>query len=901
MTFVFTDIEGSTKRWELYSADMEKAVRRHDELMRTAFAENGGRVFKTIGDAFCVAFPRPQDAVAAAATAQRSLAAEDFAAVDGLRVRMAIHTGTADERDGDYFGTTVNRVARILAVGNGGQVLISGVAADLVVAELPPHATMRDLGQHRLRDLERPEQIYQLVLRDVPGEFPPLRSLDRLPNNLPVHLTSFVGRDDDVREITNLLETHRIVTLVGSGGVGKSRASLQVAANVLDGSAGGVWLIELAPLTDGALITATIASALGIVLSGEDQVKALVTALGETRLLLVLDNCEHIIDAAAAVVAAIVQRCPRVAVLASSRQPLGIDGEIPYRMPSLGFPPDDSGLSADAALAFGSIALFSERAKVANRRFELTDANAGIVGEICRRLDGIPLAIELAAARVAVLSPPQLCQRLNERFRLLAGANRTALPRQQTLRALVDWSYDLLDEAERLLFDRFGIFVGACTLEAITAVCAGDALDELDVFDRLASLVDKSLVIMEDDDTSSRYRMLETIRVYSVERLSKRGEADLVSARHLAFYLALAREANRFYERSARESDLAPIAADQDNIRAAVDRSLEEGGDVFGGAELSILARWSLRDHRENLARLRPFLTRDLEADPRIASLLRSAISPTLFNFGEHQASRTAADESLTYAERSGDETAMFSALYAVGTKEAQIGNRSKATEFLERAREIAGDRQTILQRRRLLFADAYVEHHVGDPEKAAVLYSRIVDNDRALNNRGGLPSAFINLGDMEFLCGRTERAIAIAREGLELVESQRQFGAAIIVSTRLCAYFVAEGRIAEAFEIARQAMQKRRELVTDMTAARLLDHLAVAYASDGDREKAAILSGFTHAIYTIHGYAREQTETVSWKRLERELAELPPAERAALEARGAALSFQDALALALP
>jgi len=432
ITFVFTDIEGSTQRWDRDRAAMELAVRRHDAIMRDAIAAHNGHVFKTIGDAFCAAFARPEDAVAAMFDAQRALGAEDFSAVDGIRVRAAIHTGTADERDRDYFGPAVNRVARLLGIAHGGQVLLSGVTSDLVQGSLPSQASLRDLGEHRLKDLSRPEYVYQLLGPDLIAEFPPLRSLNAMPNNLPRVTTSFIGREDEVADITALLAKHQLVTLVGSGGVGKTRTSLQVAANLLDGSGDGVWFIELAPLSSGDLIPGTVAETMGLTLPAEgDPVDLLVRALAKKRALFVFDNCEHLIGASARVIAAIVRGCPQIVTLASSRQGLGIAGEATYRMPPLTTPRDAEGASLTAADAprYAAIALFVERARASDHRFVLTDENAPIVAEICRRLDGIALAIELAAARVKILSPKQLRDKLDERFRVLTGGSRDVLPR----------------------------------------------------------------------------------------------------------------------------------------------------------------------------------------------------------------------------------------------------------------------------------------------------------------------------------------------------------------------------------------------------------------------------------------------------------------------------------------
>ena len=411
VTFLFSDIEGSTARWERDHEAMERALARHDALMRTALEARGAYVFKTIGDAFCAVFATVPNAIAAALDAQRVLAKEDFSAVDGIRARMALHTGRSAERDGDYFGPTVNRVARLLAISHGGQVLLSGACAELLQGEPPPQCSLRDLGAHRLKDLAQPERVYQLIAPDLTVDFPPLRSLDHLSNNLPAQLTSFVGREDEVAEITALLQEQRLVTLTGAGGVGKTRASLQVAANLVDTFSDGVWFVELAPLTSGEYISTTIAQALDLKLPAEGEpVENLVRALKGKQTLLVFDNCEHLVGPAARVISAILHGCSKVKVLASSRQGLGIVGEDTYRMPSLAVP--------DAT------ALFTDRAVAVDKRFTLTDENAPVVADVCRRLDGIPLAIELAAARVKMLSPKQLRERLDERFRVLTGGSR---------------------------------------------------------------------------------------------------------------------------------------------------------------------------------------------------------------------------------------------------------------------------------------------------------------------------------------------------------------------------------------------------------------------------------------------------------------------------------------------
>jgi predicted ATPase/class 3 adenylate cyclase len=522
VTFAFTDIEGSTARWERDRAAMQEAVRRHDAILRTAITEHRGHVFKTIGDAFCAAFRCPEDAVAAMLSAQQALAAEDFSAVEGLRVRMALHTGTTDERDGDYFGPVLNRVARLLGVAHGGQVLISGDTAELTNGAISPQGALRDLGFAQLKDLASPEHVWQLDITGLPSEFPPLRSLDALPNNLPLQRTSFVGREQDVSEVKALLDRHRLLTLVGSGGVGKTRLAIQLGADLLDRYPDGAWFVDLAPIGDPELVASVAAQTLGMSQrQGQRVDEALPQWLKRKKLLLIFDNCEHVLETVAALADGILSTAKDVRIVATSRQPLEISGETVHRLPSLAVPPDAAGLTADEALRYGAIALFVDRANGVDTRFALSDDTAPVVAEICRRLDGIALAIELAAARVKVLSIPNLAQRLNDRFKLLTGGSRDALPRQKTLHALIDWSYDLLEPQEQLLFARLGVFAGGFGLEAATQICGVDC--HIDILDLLASLTDKSLVVADTSGEHERYSLLESTRAYALEKLTAAG------------------------------------------------------------------------------------------------------------------------------------------------------------------------------------------------------------------------------------------------------------------------------------------------------------------------------------------------------------------------------------------
>src|SRR4030095_5052782 len=423
VTFLFTDIERSSQLWEMHPQAMGRALAQHDELMREILLERRGYIFKTMGDAFCVAFASALDAAAAAVEAQRKLAAATWEDTGPLRVRMALHSGEAEQRDGDYFGQTLNRVARVLAAGHGGQTLLSRVTAERVREKLPEDVSLRDLGERRLKDLSKPERIFQLVTIDLPTDFPPLRSLEVLPNNLPAQVTTFVGRAREMAEVKRLLEATRMLTLTGPGGTGKTRLSLQVAAEVLDRFPHGVWLIELATISDSALVAEAIANAVDIrEEAGRPPLETIADALRARQLLLILDNCEHIIAPCAQVAATLLRRCPDLVILASSREPLSIAGETIWLVPPLAVPEfrrEERGAEFDNLAELEAVQLFVERAASVRPEFSLAPDNVRIVAEICSRLDGIPLAIELAAARVKVLSLQQILARLDDRFRLL--------------------------------------------------------------------------------------------------------------------------------------------------------------------------------------------------------------------------------------------------------------------------------------------------------------------------------------------------------------------------------------------------------------------------------------------------------------------------------------------------
>jgi predicted ATPase/class 3 adenylate cyclase len=654
VAFLFTDIEGSTRLWEQDRAAMRTAVDRHLALLAAAIAAHGGVHFKTVGDAVQAAFSTAPAALAAAVAAQRALLGEEWGGSDPLRVRMALHAGEAvsDER-GDYLAAPLNRLARLLSIGSGGQILVSQAVQQLSRDDLPDGATLRDLGEHRLRDLLEPERVFQLVHPGLPAEFPPLGSLDVHPHNLPRQPTPFVGRESEVAAVAALLrrdDTH-LVTLIGPGGTGKTRLALQTAADLLDDFPDGVFFVELAPLADPLLVPGAIAAALGLPDDGKRRPRdALREHLRDKRLLLVLDNFEHLLDAAI-IAGEVLADGADVKVLATSRAPLRLRAERHYPVPGLSLPSrDDDILGAEA------VRLFVERAQAAQPDFALTAKSAPLVAEIARRLDGLPLAIELAAARVRLLPPAALLARLDQRLPLLTGGPRDAPARQQTLRDTIAWSHDLLSPDDQMLFRRLGVFAGGCTLEAAEAICADASVT--DVFAGLAILADQSLLRqVASAGEGPRFVMLETVAEYAREQLAASGDGPVLRRRHADFFLALAESAREHIATAEQAVWLDRVEADHPNLRAALEWSLAHDD---GGIALELASRlgafWSLRGH---LREGRDWLERALTVEGPPAARLRAMFeaSNLAYQIGDNRGATAMAEAALTLAQEIGDET----------------------------------------------------------------------------------------------------------------------------------------------------------------------------------------------------------------------------------------------------
>ncbi len=899
VTLLFTDIEGSTQHWEERPEGMARALRRHDELLRSAIEHHNGHVFKTMGDQFCAAFSRASDAVAAAADAQRALAREDWSSVGTLTVRVALHSGESDERDGDYFGPMVNRVARLLAAVHGGQVVVSSATAQFLRGVMPADTTLRDLGQHRLKDLIEPERVWQLVAPGLPDTFPPLQSLGSLPNNLPRQVTPLIGRDDVLAEVESLVIEHPLVTLTGTGGIGKTRLALQAGADLLDGAADGVWFVELAGLSEGASVARSVASTIGLrEQPNRTMLEVLVQYLRSRRLLLILDNCEHVIEDAAHVVDAIVRAAPQVRVIVTSREPLRIAAEKVYRVPSLAVPSGNP-LTAQEALTYDSIALFAERATAADATFKLTDETAPPVAEICRRLDGIALAIELAAARVKVMTPRELAQKLDMRFRVLTGGSRTALPRQQTMRALIDWSHDLLSQQEQRLFRRLAIFAGGWQLDAAELVCGDETLDALDVPDLLTSLVEKSLVVADVERDSTRYRFLESTRAFALEKLEQSGEREAEARRHAAWAADLSTRAAERWRSTERQR--AESALEIENVRAAIDWAFARDEIVVAARTLCgftntyrlLVGEAEVRSQLESaLARLNP------DEQPELASRAWESLSYVT----EGARSIEAGERAVELARQSGDPALMASNLSYLGFRLARAGRTQEAESAIEDALKIsrASDLtrtpiQVLALTNRALVADV-----CGRSDEARTSYAEALSVATDLGDDHGVTTIRVNMAELEFQEGNAARALELVRE---IEEQRRSPGADRLVVSALqngAAYRIALGDIAGARIAALDALRRARGVFA-LNVAVSMQHLAAVAIRSGDVRRGGRLLGYVDAWFLNERYVRESTEQRAYEMLLTALREtLTDPEIEALASEGARLSEDQAVAEAL-
>jgi len=791
VTFLLSDIERSTRLWEAAPEAMARAVPLHYAILSEAIARRGGvrPVEQGEGDSLVGAFSRASDAVAAAHDAQRELLAHVWPDGAELRVRIALHTAEAQLRDeGNYFGVALSRCARLRAIAHGGHTLLSRATSDLVLDALPEGASLVDLGMHRLRDLGRPEHVYGLVHPDLPAVAGELCSLDALPNNLPDQLTSFVGRTRELDEAWRALHATRLLTLTGAGGCGKTRLALQVAADSLDAFPDGAWLIELAPLADEQLVSAALAAALGVrPAPGVSALQAVCSHLAERRALVILDNCEHLLATCAVTAEAILHAAPAVTVLATSRAPLRVAGETDWRVPSLSLPsPTREAEPVDALAQSDAVRLFIERAAKVRPNFAVTNANAPAVAQICHALDGIPLAIELAAARIRVLSAEQIADGLCDRFHLLTGGARTALPRQQTLRASVEWSHALLSGDEQVLLRRLGVFAGGFAFDAVEDIGAGEGIDRYAVLDLLGSLVDKSLVVAEEHGPAVRYRLLETVRQYALERLADSGEADAVRDRHRDAYLALAERAAPDLETARQRDWLNTLHAEAANFAAAIERATTTDPERALRLCTALTHLW--RAHAR-YAEADAAFGRALDAADAMPSVWRARASWgrafLAIYAGDLAAGEVHARVALELAETVGDDATIARALTAIGIRElyaAPATARSGLERAIEHARR-AGDEWALVEATGQL-ASSYLFQ--GQHAPALRITAEIAELTERIGHPQQVGLRWLTVGLPAFVDGRFEEARTASERARATSDATGEPGLATIADALL-------------------------------------------------------------------------------------------------------------------
>ena len=862
VTFLFTDIEGSTALLQ-HLGDQRYAgvLAEHRHILRAAFQGGGGHEIDTQGDAFLIAFGSAQDAVVTAVAAQRAINAHPWPEGAPIRVRMGLHTGEPTIAASSYVGLDVHRAARIMSAGYGGQILLSQATHDLIEQDLSGGLMLRDLGEHRLKDLTRPEHVFQIVIPDLLADFPPLKTLDVISNNLPVQLTTFIGREREIEDIKHLLTSTRLLTLMGAGGAGKTRLAIQVAADLIEQFQKGVWLIELAPLADAGLVVQTVASTFEVrEVAGRSLLDVLVDYLQSKPLLLVLDNCEHLVEACAHLASALLRACPNLKILATSREALGIAGEVTYRVPPLSRPDPRRVQSLEQLTQFESVRLFVERGVYSQPRFALTDVNARAVAHICHQLDGIPLAIELAAARVKVLTVDQIAVRLDDRFRLLIGGSRTGLPHHQTLRAAMDWSYDLLSEQERTLLRRLSVFAGGFHLEAVEAVCAGDGVHADGVLDLLANLVDKSLVTAEGLDGEIRYRLLETIRQYSLEKLEESGEVAGMRGRHLDWYLGLAERAEPQLQGLDQVGWLERLEMEHDNLRAALEwTKVEASGTEVGLRLTGALHRfWAMRGY---LSEGREWLERVVERSTGASPVRARAIYGTgdlAFNQGDYGRAETLCEESLRLYRELDDKVGIALSLNVLALLNRMQGDYARAAALLEESLTLCRG----LGRRWILAETLYIlgltVRRQGDYERANALLEESLTLWRQTGDKWGLARSLGSLGVVARLQGDYERARALHEESLTLSE---ELGLKSETAERLLSLGTVaqnQGDFARATALYEECLLLSRELGYKLPAAASLLNLGIVSHYQGDNERAKKLVEDAKALLVVLG-AKQQ------------------------------------------
>jgi predicted ATPase/class 3 adenylate cyclase len=867
VTFLFTDIEGSTKLWETDSEAMSEALAHHDRVLGQAVEEHGGYVFKTVGDAFCCTFVTAPDALNAALAAQQALDSEEQAETGPLRVRMALHTGAAEERDGDYFGPAVNRVARLLSAAHGGQVLLSLTTQELVRDQLPPNVALWDLGEQRLKDLSRPERVFQLVASGIPSEFPPLRTLESHPNNLPLQPTPLVGREREVGEVVKRLRSEevRLLTLTGPGGVGKTRLALQGGADLLEDFEDGVFFVALATITDPQLVPSTIAGPLGVKESAQQSLmESLKSYLHHKHLLLVVDNFEQVLEGAP-LVGELAGACPKLKVLTTSRTPLRLYGEHEYSVPPLTLPDPLRPPSVEGLTHYEAVRLFIERARAAKADFSLTNDNAPAVAQICARLDGLPLALELAAARIKLLTPQSMLARLGNRLKLLTGGARDLPERQRTLRSTIEWSYGLLEEGEKVLFGRLSVFVGGHTLEAIEAVCDAEGDLPVDVLDGVESLVDKSLLRKEEGpEGEPRFAMLETIHEFAREKLEENGETESLRKLHARYFLALAEAAEPGLRGPEDAEWLERLEAEHDNMRAALSWVLEQG-EVELALRLggSLWMFWEARGHYSEGRRwLEAALEKTNGASAAARAKALEGFGWLVYRTGEIDRAVVAAEDGLKLSEEAGlGDAVAANFLRRLGWMAEVRGHHERAKELLEESLRLSRNADDKFGIAAALLMLGSTLGALGDRTREKQLHEEGLALSRELGYGSTLGILLFSEGYRLLLQGEYERGAGLIEEAAALYRERGYRGGLEYFLDNLGWAALLGSDRERARTYYQESLTLCKELGDKIIASESLEGMACIFASEGEAERAARLFGAAEALREAVGYQHEPEE----------------------------------------
>jgi predicted ATPase/class 3 adenylate cyclase len=858
VTFLFTDMVGSTNLARKYPDIWSAIQEHHHDLLRNAISAHHGYVFQVIGDEFQAAFATTLDALSAALDAQYALQTADWGEIGSMHVRMGLHTGPATPHVDKYEGyLTLSHTKRLMSIAHGDQILLSEATEALLDESLPEDITLRNLGKHRLKDFERGETIYQVIARDLPAEFPPLQSQVIPPNNLPVQLTSFVGRSRELTEIKQVLSTERLLTLTGPGGSGKTRLALQAAVEMIEHFHDGVFFVALAPITDMALVPLAIAQSLTLTETpGRSIVDSLKDYLTNKLLLLILDNFEQVISSSS-LVAELLMVCKELKIIVTSRERLHIGGEHEYPVLPLDMPNPTQMPSLDSLSQYSAVELFLQRAKAVKPDIRITNDTARAIAEICYRLDGLPLAIELAAARIKVLSPRAMLDRMEHRLEFLTGGVRDLPKRQQTLRNTIAWSYDLLHEDEQRLFRRISVFVGGCTIEAVEAVTE-DHPSQVSILDQLGSLLDKSL-LQEVDGTNNepRFVLLETLREFGWEQLEASGEQDTIRQRHASFYLVLAEQAEASLENVEQVQWMNQMEQEHDNLLAALEWSRTAEGAIAGapngGTEMCLRLAgamgffWEARGYysegRERLAAI--LLTKVAQGRTAARARLLARSAELAYRQSDFLATSNFARESLAIYREVGDSQGMASALIKLGNAEVELGNYGTAAEYLEEALKIWREREDRHGTARALISYGWVALRSGNYPLAKARLEEALTISRESGDTRRIGFELAGLGEVALRQGNYQHATQLVEESLEL---RRLLGNkwGIGVSLGILGWIAMRGENwARAKVLLGESLKVRQEIGDLSGIAWCIERLAAVAQARGQKKKAVHLFGF--------------------------------------------------------